>query len=47
MTNIRLTYLDIIAEEVSHDTPYDVEADVCPNLLTLMRFLYLACPMWE
>ena len=37
--NSCLTYPDIIAEEVSHDTLNDIEADVCPKLNTLMGFI--------
>jgi hypothetical protein len=37
--NFRLTYPDIIAEEVSHDALNDIEADVCPMLNTLFGFI--------
>ena len=37
--NSCLTYPDIIAEEVSHDTLNDIEADVCPKLNTSNRFI--------
>ena len=37
--NSRLTYPNIIAEEISHDTLNDIEADVCPKLNTLLGFI--------
>jgi hypothetical protein len=37
--NSRLTYPNIIAEEISHDTLNDIEADICPKLNTLMGFI--------
>jgi len=37
--NFRLTYPDIIAEEVSHDAFNDIEADVGPKLNTSNRFI--------
>ena len=37
--NSRLTYPNIIAEEVPHDALNDIEADICPKLNTLMGFI--------
>jgi len=37
--NSLLTYPNIIAEEISHNTLNDIEADVCPKLNTLLRFI--------
>ena len=37
--NSRLTYPNIIAEEVSHDALNDIETDVCPKLNSWLGFI--------